>query len=171
MAGTPLDFRLGFGRFGTAAVVHLADTADGIAKGVDLAGSAAGDLRAVFGTLADAAARTGSGPVRTERAEWVTRLRDEERARRESEVAGLTSDADPIVPTRVYGELRARLDRDAIVIGDGGDFVSYAGKYVDTFVPGAFLGPGPYGCLGLGLGYALGATLAQPSRQVVAAAR
>ena len=46
-------------------------------------------------------------------------------------------------PARIYGELRRRLDRDAIVIGDGGDFVSYAGKYIDTYTPGCFLGPGP----------------------------
>jgi acetolactate synthase-1/2/3 large subunit len=67
----------------------------------------------------------------------------------------------------VYGELRTRLARDAIVIGDGGDFVSYAGKYVDTYTPGCFLGPGPYGCLGSGTGYALAAALAHPDRQVV----
>ena len=48
----------------------------------------------------------------------------------------------------IYGELRRASHRDAIVIGDGGDFVSYAGKYVDTYTPGCFLGPGPYGCLG-----------------------
>src|SRR6266542_5656598 len=48
----------------------------------------------------------------------------------------------------VYGELRKRLNSDANVIGDGGDFVSYAGQYVDTYTPGCFLGPGPYGCLG-----------------------
>jgi acetolactate synthase-1/2/3 large subunit len=67
----------------------------------------------------------------------------------------------------VYGELCRRLDRDAIVIGDGGDFVSYAGKYIDTFTPGCFLDPGPYGCLGMGAGYALAAGLAAPRRQVV----
>ena len=42
----------------------------------------------------------------------------------------------PIKPARIYGELRKRLDRDAIVIGDGGDFVSYAGKLVESFEPG-----------------------------------
>jgi len=52
------------------------------------------------------------------------------------------------------------------VIGDGGDFVSYAGRYVDTFSPGCFIGPGPYGCLGSGLGYALAAAVAHPDRQV-----
>ncbi len=45
--------------------------------------------------------------------------------------------------------------------------MSYAGKYVDTFVPGSFLDPGPYGCLGMGAGYALAAGLAHPDRQVV----
>jgi acetolactate synthase-1/2/3 large subunit len=168
VAGTPLDFRLAFGRFGDAAVVHLADSDAGVATGVDLAASVAGDLRATFAALADAAARDTARDVRAERDDWVAKLRDEELARRASEVDALESDADPVVPTRVYGELRARLDRDAIVVGDGGDFVSYAGKYVDTYVPGSFLGPGPYGCLGLGIGYALGAALAEPSRQVVA---
>ena len=67
----------------------------------------------------------------------------------------------------MYGELLRRLDRDAIVIGDGGDFVSYAGKFVDTFTPGCFLDPGPFGCLGMGTGYALAARLAHPDRQVV----
>ncbi len=59
------------------------------------------------------------------------------------------------------------LDRDAIVIGDGGDFVSYAGRVVDSYQPGCWLDPGPFGCLGTGPGYALAAKLAHPERQVV----
>ncbi len=53
------------------------------------------------------------------------------------------------------------------MIGDGGDFVSYAGKLVESFQPGTFLDPGPYGCLGMGPGYALAAGVAHPDRQVV----
>jgi acetolactate synthase-1/2/3 large subunit len=68
---------------------------------------------------------------------------------------------------RVYAELATVLDRDAIVIGDGGDFVSYAGKVVDSYEPGCWLDPGPFGCLGTGPGYALAAKLARPERQVV----
>ena len=68
---------------------------------------------------------------------------------------------------RVYGELAQMLDRDAIVIGDGGDFVSFAGRVVDSYPPGCWLDPGPYGCLGSGPGYALAAKLAHPDRQVV----
>jgi acetolactate synthase-1/2/3 large subunit len=59
------------------------------------------------------------------------------------------------------------LDRDAIVIGDGGDFVSYAGRVIESFRPGCWLDPGPFGCLGTGPGYALAAKLAHPGRQVV----
>jgi acetolactate synthase-1/2/3 large subunit len=68
---------------------------------------------------------------------------------------------------RVYGELADMLDRDAIVVGDGGDFVSYAGRVVDSYRPGCWLDPGPFGCLGSGPGYALAAKLARPDRQVV----
>ncbi len=68
---------------------------------------------------------------------------------------------------RIYGELVELLDRDAIVIGDGGDFVSYAGREVSSYEPGSWLDPGPFGCLGVGPGYSMAARLAQPDRQVV----
>ncbi len=165
VAGTPLDFRLGFGSFGDASVVHLADSPETLARHVALAGSAAGDLRRIFALLADAALDRAR---RAERDAWIGLLRDEERARRAADEPRLHAATTPIDPVRVYGELAARLDRDAVVVGDGGDFVSYAGRYVDTFTPGCFLGPGPYGCLGVGMGYALAAALAYPDRQVVA---
>ena len=67
---------------------------------------------------------------------------------------------------RVYGELNQVLDRDTIVIGDGGDFVSYAGRMIKTYEPGCWMDPGPYGCLGSGPGYAIAAKLARPDRPV-----
>ncbi len=161
VAGTPLDFRLGFGRFGNAQVVHMCDAQSQVAGHADLAASTAGDLEATFRTLAEKSAPTSP------REEWVTLLRDDEQARRAAEAPLLEADSALIKPTRIYGELRKRLDRDAIVIGDGGDFVSYAGKYVDSYQPGTFLDPGPYGCLGMGPGYALAAGIAHPDRQIV----
>ena len=71
----------------------------------------------------------------------------------------------------MYGELRQRLARDAVVICDGGDFASYAGKYVEVFEPGCWLDTGPYGCLGNGMGYAIAARVARPEAQIVVAAR
>jgi acetolactate synthase I/II/III large subunit len=79
----------------------------------------------------------------------------------------LASEAEPVHPVRVYGELLKVLDDDAVVIGDGGDFVSFAGRHVEPRKPGRWLDPGPFGCLGTGLGYAAAARLAHPSAQVV----
>jgi len=161
VAGTPLDFRLGFGRFGDARVVHVCDAASEVASHATLAAFSAGDLAATFAVLADSGAPPGAHD------DWIERLRAEEHAKREAERPMLEARSAPIKPGRVYGELRKRLDRDAIVIGDGGDFVSYAGKLIDSFMPGTFLDPGPYGCLGMGPGYALGAAIAHPDRQIV----
>jgi acetolactate synthase-1/2/3 large subunit len=70
----------------------------------------------------------------------------------------------PLHPVRVYGG--AVLDRDAIVVGDGGDFVSYAGRSSTPTSRAGWMDPGPFGCLGAGPGQAIGAKLAHPERQV-----
>ena len=97
----------------------------------------------------------------------MSSLRSAERERRAGEAADLADPRAPLHPMRIYGELAQMLDRDAIVIGDGGDFVSFAGRVLDSFAPGCWVDPGPYGCLGSGPGYALAAKLAFPERQVV----
>lgn len=167
VAGAPLDFRLGFGVFGTgdhAAVVHLADSPEQVARHVEVAASVSGDLGLVLDGVLDAWTRTARS---TPYDEWTTRLQSAVGAAVEKDRDLLASDSDPIHPARVYGELAPRLADDAVVIGDGGDFVSYAGKYVEAKAPGGWLDPGPFGCLGTGLGYAIGARLARPSSQVV----
>jgi acetolactate synthase-1/2/3 large subunit len=164
VAGVPLDFRLRYGSFGPkeapARVVHVADTPAGIASHSPLAASAAGDLAAFFTLLAEAA-RPAADPG------WLEKLRDAASASLAADAPLLASDATPVHPMRVYGELLKALDDDAVVIGDGGDFVSFAGRLVEPARPGRWLDPGPFGCLGTGLGYAIGARLAHPSSQVV----
>ena len=99
---------------------------------------------------------------------WVDGPAGHRRSRRPSATPRCSSaSADPIHPARIYGELVPRLAEDSIVIGDGGDFVSFAGKFVEPKRPGGWLDPGPYGCLGAGLGAAIAARLARPSAQVV----
>jgi acetolactate synthase I/II/III large subunit len=167
VAGTPLDFRLGYGRFGgrgdtpPARVVHLVDDADQIAAHCELAGSAAGDLASIFTALAAEASAHGVAD------DWLPRLQEICARQLAADTALLQSPARPIHPLRIYGELASLLAPDAVVIGDGGDFVSYAGKHVEPQQPGGWLDPGPYGCLGTGLGYAIGARLARPAAQVV----
>jgi acetolactate synthase-1/2/3 large subunit len=158
--GTPLDFRLGFGDFGAAQVVHIVDAPGQRASHVTPAAAPAGDLRLILAAIAQ------YDGVREPHADWVTDLRTTEDAAKAKEVDALDADTDPIKPSRVYGELRRVLDPDAVTIGDGGDFVSYAGKYLEPSVPGTWLDPGPYGCLGTGMGYAIGARLTYPDRQI-----
>jgi acetolactate synthase-1/2/3 large subunit len=79
-----------------------------------------------------------------------------------ADAADLANDSSPIHPARIYGELLPRLTPDSVVIGDGGDFVSFAGKYIEPEQPGRWLDPGPYGCLGTGPGFALAAGLVHP---------
>jgi acetolactate synthase-1/2/3 large subunit len=98
---------------------------------------------------------------------WVGELQASVAAATERDNALLTAEADPIHPARIYGELLPRLAQDAVVIGDGGDFVSFAGKYVEPKQPGGWLDPGPFGCLGAGVGAAIAARIARPSSQVV----
>jgi acetolactate synthase I/II/III large subunit len=161
VVGTPLDFRLSFGSFGDAQVVHLVDSAERVATHVTPAVTVAGDLAAALAGLAEHAGD------RRDHEPWITRLRDAESAAARADEELLAADADPIKPTRVYGELRRRLDRDAVVVCDGGDFVSYAGKFVESHQPGCWLDPGPYGCLGTSMGYAMAARVTHPDRQVV----
>ena len=170
VVGTPLDFRLGYGVFGgkdgatPAQVVHVADSPGQVSGHADLAASASGDLTAVFDGLLAALDQVVRRP---DWSAWVGELQDTVKAAVERDSALLTAEADPIHPARIYGELVPRLADDAVVIGDGGDFVSFAGKFVEPKRPGGWLDPGPYGCLGAGLGSAIAARLARPSAQVV----
>jgi acetolactate synthase-1/2/3 large subunit len=173
VVGTPLDFRLGYGTFGgkddagnggPARVVHLADSAGQVAQHAELAGSAYGDLTTVLTDIRDALDAADRKP---DWAAWVEDLQGGVRAAAERDRELLGAEADPIHPARIYGELVPRLADDSVVIGDGGDFVSFAGKYVEPKRPGGWLDPGPYGCLGAGLGSAIAARLARPSAQVV----
>lgn len=170
VVGTPLDFRLGYGVFGgkdgapPARVVHLADSPGQVSGHADLAASASGDLTLVLDGVQAAVEQQIRRP---DWSAWVTGLQEQVAAAAARDAELLRAEADPIHPARIYGELFPRLAEDAVVIGDGGDFVSFAGKYVEPKRPGGWLDPGPFGCLGAGLGAAIGARLARPSSQVV----
>lgn len=158
VVGTPLDFRLGYGVFGDppATVVHL----------IDAESQRSGAAQCtVVGDLRDSMSLLSTG--RTADDAWRMRLRDLAQAAIAKDADALHSDSEPIHPARIYGELLPRLTTDTVVIGDGGDFVSFAGKYIEPSRPGQWLDPGPYGCLGTGPGYALAAGYARPGAPLV----
>jgi acetolactate synthase I/II/III large subunit len=162
VVGTPMDFRLGFGgAFGDETELVVIDR---VRPQREHPRPVAAELYGAIGPTLAALAGAGG---RAGRATWVQQLRASEQATRDAERAEATDERAPLHPMRVYAELGGLLDRDAIVIGDGGDFVSYAGRVIDSHEPGCWLDAGPFGCLGSGPGYALAAKLARPDRQVV----
>ena len=164
VVGAPMDFRLGFGgAFGVDTEIVVADVAE--PERSHPRSVSAECYGALPQTLADMREAAGATALSSER--WVAELRERETERREAECSEREDDRAPLHPMRLYAELGEVLDRDAIVIGDGGDYVSYAGRVIDSYQPGCWLDPGPFGCLGTGPGYALAAKLARPDRQVV----
>ena len=168
VVGTPLDFRLGYGKFGPteapAEVVHVVDHPDQVSAHAGPMASVAGSLPQ---TLDAITAAWENHPQHRERADWLRGLQDAAAAAVAKDADVLQSSLDPIHPARIYGELNPRLADDSVVIGDGGDFVSFAGKFVEPKRPGHWLDPGPYGCLGTGLGYAMASAIAKPASRTV----
>jgi acetolactate synthase-1/2/3 large subunit len=162
VVGVPMDFRLAFGAsFGEdTEIVVIGSAPPERPHPRPVAAELYGGIPATLDALRSAAAGAG------ERAAWSASLREVENDKRAAEQEELTDDRAPLHPLRLYHELGQVLDRDAIVIGDGGDFVSYAGRVIETYEPGCWMDPGPFGCLGAGPGYALAAKLAHPDRQV-----
>ncbi|HEU4979791.1 MAG TPA: acetolactate synthase [Solirubrobacterales bacterium] len=163
VTGVPLDFRLGFGGSiaEDAKLIQLDFALPGLERSRQADLALAGDIGSTLTTIRQSA--TGD-PKRTAR--WVEELRTTETEKRAEEQEMLDDDRSPLHPMRVYRELGDFLERDAIVVGDGGDFVSFAGRVWETWEPGCWMDPGPYGCLGAGPGQAIGAKLAHPERQV-----
>jgi acetolactate synthase-1/2/3 large subunit len=159
-----MDFRLGFGAvFGPDTQLVVADRVQPEREHPrPIAAGLYGDLSATLTVLSETPRAEA-----TDHEQWVADLRATEVAAREGERGELADDRSPLHPMRVYAELAPMLDRDAIIVVDAGDFGSYAGRVIDSHVPGAWLDSGPFGCLGSGPGYALAAKLARPDRQVV----
>jgi thiamine pyrophosphate-dependent acetolactate synthase large subunit-like protein len=163
VVGVLLDFRLNFGQppvFAEGAKLVYLDV-DDHRKHRPAEASIFGDLRAAIAAVAEAAEGA------PERAEWLARLREAEAAGRERDRPMIESDSSPVHPARLISEVGRWVDADAIVVGDGGDFISFAGRLIERPQPGLWIDPGPFGCLGSGPAYAMAAKLARPDRQVV----
>jgi acetolactate synthase-1/2/3 large subunit len=165
--GVPLDFRLGFGASVAedAKLIMLDLAPNRLERNRQPDLGLVGDIDASLAAIREAADEADADHLKRT-AKWVADLRKVETEKRAAEEEQLNDERSPLHPMRVYRELGEFLDRDAIVIGDGGDFVSYAGRVFQTWEPGTWMDPGPYGCLGAGPGQAIGAKLAHPERQV-----
>ena len=152
--GARLDFRLNFGQppvFGEETrIVHI---------DVDRA-EITGGLQAAIAGLASA----GAGEPRQG---WLDDLRQAETEGRARDARMAETDSAPVHPAKLIAEVARFADPDAIIVGDGGDFVSFAGRLLERPKPGLWIDPGPFGALGSGPAYAMAARLAHPDRQVI----
>jgi thiamine pyrophosphate-dependent acetolactate synthase large subunit-like protein len=167
--GTPLDFRLGYGReshFNPDAKLVQIDLDGGeIGRNRAIDVGIIGDTGIVMEQLTDLARSDGFSSALVK--PWLDELRRRERQKWEKMRPEMESDAVPVNPLRACKEIADSLSPDAIVIGDGGDFVATAASIVRIYPQGHWLDPGPLGTLGVGPGYAMAAKLAKPQSPVV----
>ena len=124
----------------------------------------AGDARAVLEQLI-AEARGKIDPRRY--AAWTGRLRVLDAEKQAESDKTMATDQVPIHPLRLCKEVREFLRRDAILVVDGQEILNYGRQSIPTYVPGHRLNSGPFGCMGVGLPFGIGAKVAKPDTQVV----
>jgi len=167
--GTPLDFRIGYGRppkvRADARFIQVDLDPQELGRNraceVGIPGDSGLVMQQMVETLAD-----GAFPVEN-RSEWLADVTQWE-AKKQAVIEGeWGSDSSPVNPLRLCRELSEVLDDRAVIIGDGGDIVGTGAKILHVGAMGQWMDPGPLGTLGVGPSFAMAAKLANPDRDVV----
>jgi acetolactate synthase-1/2/3 large subunit len=148
----------------TARVVRIDIDPAEIAGDSNLALGVVGDAKAVLAQLCNAIA---GEKIEKRYAAWRTRLQATDEEKRASSEAKLATDQMPIHPLRLCKEVRDFIDRDAVLVVDGQEILNYGRQSIPTFLPGHRLNSGPFGTMGVGLPFGVGAKAAMPDKQVV----
>jgi thiamine pyrophosphate-dependent acetolactate synthase large subunit-like protein len=123
-----------------------------------------GDCQAVLGQLLAAL----DGKFDPDRyADWRKKLSDGAAAKRQEPGANQPPQGDPIHPLQLCDAVKNFMNRDAILCVDGQEILNYGRQWIPTFEPGHRLNSGPFGTMGVGLPFGLGAKLAKPDKQVI----
>jgi acetolactate synthase-1/2/3 large subunit len=102
-----------------------------------------------------------------DRSEWIEQLKLLGEMLKSQAEPAYASDSLPIHPGRLAREVIEFLDDDALAIVDGGDCSGWFAPAFKSRFMGQLLATGPFGCLGVGTGFALAAKLAKPDKQVL----
>lgn len=123
-----------------------------------------GDCRMVLGQLID-----GIGHRITPETykSWRESLAEGEAAKRASAGANRPAENGEIHPVRLLEEIRDFARRDAVLCVDGQEILNFGRQTLPTFVPGHRLNSGPFGTMGVGLPFGIGAKIAEPDTQVI----
>jgi thiamine pyrophosphate-dependent acetolactate synthase large subunit-like protein len=130
------------------------------ARNVDI--PVVGDCKSVLQQLIDAI----DGNTAERFAPWRQKLADGEAAKRTAPGGNYPTDGD-IHPLRLCEEVKNFQQRDAILVVDGQEILNYGRQSIPTFTPGHRLNSGPFGTMGVGLPFAVGAKAAKPDTQVI----
>jgi len=98
---------------------------------------------------------------------WRQTLAEGEAAKRASSGANRPAENGEIHPVRLLEEIRDFARRDAILCVDGQEILNFGRQTLPTFVPGHRLNSGPFGTMGVGLPFGIGAKIAKPDTQVI----
>jgi acetolactate synthase-1/2/3 large subunit len=162
LAGTPCDFRLDYGGHiaRSAVLVSANRSREDLFKNrrPTLAVHAAPEL---FLRALSAANRP-----REAWAAWLKGLKSRDAARDEAIAKEAESPAEGVHPLLLCRAIDRALAEDSVIVADGGDFVASASYVVRPRGPLRWLDPGPFGTLGVGAGFALGAKLCRPEAEV-----
>jgi len=163
VCGFPFDFRLGYGRgIGKQATLIAANlSAEELRKNrrPDIAVEMhAAEFLVALGD------RIGSAGDRWR--PWLGSLREKEAARDREIVAKASAAGELIDPLHFFSRMEEAMSDDAVLVVDGGDFVATASYIVRPRAPLSWLDPGAFGTLGVGGGFALGAAMVRPGREV-----
>jgi len=98
---------------------------------------------------------------------WRNSLAENEASKRSAPGSNSLSDAVPIHPLRLCEEVKNFMNRDAVLVVDGQEILNYGRQSMPTYAPGHRLNSGPFGTMGVGLPFGLGAKVAKPDTQVI----
>jgi len=167
--GTRMNYVIGHAappRFAAGATIARIDIdADEIASSprkIDI--GIVGDCKAVLQQLLAAMpSRVDEGRF----ANWRKQLGEGESKKRTETGGGMSMNATPIHPLRLCDEVKNFMRRDAILVVDGQEILNYGRQSMPTFTPGHRLNSGPFGMMGVGMPFGLGAKVACPDKQVI----
>ena len=165
--GTRFNYMLAFAQAprlnGDAKIIQVDIDASEIGHNRAVDVGIVGDCKVVFQQLTDALGDRRKGAS----GEWIDTLRAQDAATKEKQEVQMESDAVPIHPLRLCKEVRDFLDRDAILVVDGQEILNFGRQSIPSFNPGSRLNSGPFGNIGTGLPFGIGAKVAKPEKQVL----
>ncbi len=166
LAGVPCDFRLDYGkhvrRNATLIAANRSAKDARLNRKPDIA--AIGDAGLFLQALAQAQPASGSASSRL--AGWLATLRDRDAGREREIDLQAQASGDHVNPIALFRALEQTVGDNALLVADGGDFVATASYVLHPRAPLTWLDPGAFGTLGVGAGFALGAALAHPEKEV-----